>query len=90
MLSLQKKYDTLIYALFSLFILKATAKGACAQVSSTRCTHVKRDRPQPRMKPVTQDHPRAVPLGQIAAKEFACLCFTLLSLLEEVRRVLFG
>ena len=70
-----KKYDTLTYLrFFSLLFLKGTAKEACAQVSSIRCTHVKRDRPQPRIEPVTQDLSSArYALGQVAAKAFACM-----------------
>ena len=75
MLSLQKNYDALVYAFFLFFFfLKGTAKGACAHVSSTRCTHVNRDQPQPRIEPVSQDpsSARGTALGQVAAEEF-CL-----------------
>ena len=61
---------------FSPLVLKGTAKGACcAQVSSSRCTHVKRDRPQSRIEPVTQDPPsaRGTAIGQVVAEEFACM-----------------
>ena len=83
-----KKIMMHLFARFSLLFLKGTAEEACAHVSSTRCTNVKRDRLSSESNPSRKiSHPRAVTLGQVAGKNFL-VCSTLLFLPEEVRRVL--
>ena len=73
MLSLHKNYDALVYAFFLSFFLKGTAKGDCAQESSTWCTHVNCNQPQPQIEPVMQDpsSTRGTALGQVAVEEFS-------------------
>ena len=71
MLSLQKKYDTLIYAFFLLFFeenLLALKRVAPGVQMSNAIGSSRESNPSRKIRP-----PREVPLGLVAAKDFASM-----------------